>query len=280
MLSVFQDTTLQDQFDEKGYIIVPSLLSPADIETLINLFSEYQTEYTSSFHTTHFSSNFDYKKKVHTLVSEIVFEEAKSLLKGFKPVFGNFMIKLPDPGVPMPLHADWSYVDESTARSIAIWVPLVDTDTQNGCIGVVEGSHTITNIIRGPNIKQSSSLETDAIWARKYGKLIPMKAGDAMIYDHRLLHFSPANKSDKVRPALNLSLVPEGIDVIHFYTPGDSDSIEKYSVPSSDFFIDYDSFQRPKSGSISALIPKDSVKYIDSKMKHYRLKRLIRSILV
>jgi hypothetical protein len=278
MSPIFKNEQLDKQLSDKGYIIADSLLDKEEIKRLYDFATSHDSHYSSAFHTTHFSTDTSYKKEVHNLISQAVSPKVEKLLQNFKPIFGNLMIKMPDPSVTMPLHADWCYVDEKRTRSLAVWIPLVDTNIENGCIGVVEGSHRVTNIIRGPNIKQSSSLETDAIWAEKYGKLIPMKAGDAFIYDHALLHFSPANKSGKIRPALNLSMVPQDTEIIHYCIPDGAENMEKYIVTSADFYIDYDNFQRPRSGRVIEHLPKDTVKYIDDRMKYYKLKRSIKTI--
>ena len=135
MSSVFRDPLLQQQFDKQGYVLVSSLINGGDIEELKGLFTKFREECNSNFHTTHFSTNVEYKKQVHDVIASVVGLKASPLLNDFIPLFGNFMIKNPDPENFMPLHADWTYVDESKFSSVAIWVPLVNVDAENGCPG-------------------------------------------------------------------------------------------------------------------------------------------------
>lgn len=264
MNKTFVDEKYQKQFEEKGYVLVP-VLGAEQIDVLSDVINKHAAQLEGAFHSTHFSSDAEYKKQAHTFIEETVFPCVAPLLTGHIPIFGNFMVKNPDPHVYMQLHADWAYVEEPSMRSIAVWIPLVDTDEHNGCLGVIEGSHKILNAIRGPGIKQSSYLH-DKEWVEKYGKLLPMKAGEAIIYDHALLHYSPANKSGKVRPALNLSVVPDAVPLIHYYSASDTDVIEKYELDSADFFIGYESFKSPKGGKKIAEISRQGFETIDAKM--------------
>jgi hypothetical protein len=268
MFSVFRDPGLQKQFEQNGYILQSSLLGAGEVETLSALFTKFRDEYNGAFHTSHFSTDVVYKKQVHDTLAGLVFPKASPLLNNFMPLFGNFMIKNSDPENFMPLHADWTYVDEQQFCSVAIWIPLVDVDAENGCLGIIEGSHKVTNIVRGPLIQQSSH-QHDKDWARRFGKLIPMKAGDAIIYNHALLHYSPPNKTIVARPALNLSIVPEAAKWLHYCKPEGVNEIEVYSVPDSSFYIRYNNFQRPETGTLIKTLPGNVIELIDDRMENY-----------
>jgi ectoine hydroxylase-related dioxygenase (phytanoyl-CoA dioxygenase family) len=268
MQPVFNSSLLQKEFDRNGYVFVGHLLDAAALAELRALFEKHKAYFEGPFHTSHFSDDVNYKQEVNNTIAKVVFEKAATLLHNYTPLFGNFMIKNPAPHAGMDLHADWTYVDETQHTSVAIWVPLIDVNDHNGCFGLIEGSHKVTNMIRGPLIRQSSR-NRDSIWEKKYGKLMPMKAGDAIIYSHRLLHYSHPNKSNVVRPAINLSLVPASAPVIHYCMPQGTDEILLYHVPSTDFYIQYTHFQTPQTGAPVQTLPKDTVKYIDPVMEKF-----------
>lgn len=271
MEPVFNDPELQHRFAEKGYVILPRLLREEDMAHLTGLFAKFAEQYAQPFHSSHFSTDKGYKQNVHQAVCDTVYPRAAPFLNGFRPIFGNFMVKKPDPENFLQMHADWAYVDETTHRSVSIWIPLVDTTPANGCLGVMEGSHQIMNTVRGPGIQQNHFVH-DREWVKRYGTLLPMQAGDAIVYDHALLHFSPANTSGQIRPALNLSLVPQHVPVVHYCIPegGDASVIEKYAVPDDSFYIHYNNFQRPQTGTLVETLPKSVVVFIDEKIeKHY-----------
>lgn len=256
---------------------MPSFLDPKGIDALLALFTKFQDEYSGPFHTSHFSTNTVYKKEVHDLISGTVFPPTAPYLNDFSPLFGNFMIKNPDPAASMDLHADWTYVDELQYRSLAVWIPLVDVNIENGCFGVIEGSQKIANTIRGPLIRQSTR-DHESEWEKRYGKLFPMKAGDAIFYDHALLHYSPANKTNKVRPALNLSMAPASAQWLHYCQPEGANEIDLYKVTNPDFYINYIHFQRPETGEVIAKIPSSEIEYIDERMNKFWRINLVNKI--
>lgn len=267
-MSTFRDNAYQQAFSQKGYVILKGLIAPDELKSLMEAFHQSDNHVRESFHTSHFSSDTDYKSRTHDTIVQTVFPKIAPYLEDYVPVFGNFMIKKAGGGNFLQMHADWTYVDEHNRRSVSVWIPFVDTNESNGCLGVIEYSHQFMNSLRGPGIRQNN-FDRDRIWVKKYGKLLPMSAGDAIIYDHGLLHFSPPNQTGETRPALNLSLVPEGAEVIHYCIPEGASAIEKYIVTDKDFFIQYDHWQRPRTSSPVEFIPADTVKFIDIQMENY-----------
>jgi Phytanoyl-CoA dioxygenase (PhyH) len=269
MAHIFKDRIRQRRFERTGYIEVPAL-NEEDLRQLLDLFGRHLDQYAQPFHTTHFSGSLSYKQEINDAIIRIVFPRLAPYLINCKPIFGNLMVKHGMNGYFMPLHADWTYVDEDQCRSIAAWIPLVDSDENNGCLGIIEGSHRVSEKIRGPRIQQTS-YKYDKEWVWKYGKLLPTRAGHAVLFDHALMHFSPPNNTAQSRPALNLSIVPCEADIIHYCIPEGTDLIEKYKVEDGDFYLKYDNFQRPQTNTLISTLPADSVKWVDEKMQHYTL---------
>lgn len=72
--------------------------------------------------------------------------------------------------------------------------------------------------------------------------------------------------------------MPQGVNYMHYCLPEGATAIEQYSVPNSDFYINYNHFERPPSPTLVKTIPIGEIKFIDPKMKNFRLKRLIRNL--
>lgn len=277
MRSTFRDSSLQKDFERKGFLIFPGLLSAADVAVLRDLFASFRSECAGPFHTSHFSSDLAYKKRVHDTMASVIVPKVAPYLNDYAPLFGNLMVKNPDPQVAMDLHADWSYVDEAQSRSVAVWSPLVDTTPDNGRFGVIGGSHKITNMVRGPLIRQSTR-DNESLWERLYGRLLPMQAGDVIIYDHALLHYSPPNKSSEARPAINLSFAPQEGPWLHYCQPEGSDEIEVYEVTDPEFYMQYDHFRRPQLGKLCRTIKPSESTYIDGRMNTFWKQRMLDKI--
>ena len=267
MRDIFKDKALQKEFERKGYVQMP-LLDVKEISALFDVFQQNEKEYNQPFHTSHFSNEEGYKRVVNESIIRIVFPKLSGILNNCIPIFGNLMVKQAMHDYFMPLHADWAYVNEDEYRSIAVWIPLVDTDETNGCLGVIESTHKISNKIRGAQIHQTGYIH-DKEWVKRYGKLLPTKAGYAIIYDHALMHYSPANKTSAPRPALNLSVVPAGAAIIHYCIPEGGNEIEVYRVDNSDFYLSYNKGERPKTKSMIRTMPAETVKWVDEKMETF-----------
>ena len=267
MRSIFKDPDLQKEFERKGFVEMPALDSN-DIRELHEIFLRHEKEYAQPFHTSHFSTEINYKTEINDAIFRIVFDRIAPILENCKPIFGNLMIKHGMNDYAMPLHADWTYVNEDEFRSISAWIPLIDTNEENGCLGVIEGSHRVSEKIRGPNIQQNSYTK-DKDWVKKYGNLLPTKAGHAILFDHALMHYSPPNTVDGTRPALNLSIVPAEADIFHYCIPEGSQEIEVYRVDGTEFYLKYSHYQRPETSSLIRRQPADSVKWVDKKMENF-----------
>jgi ectoine hydroxylase-related dioxygenase (phytanoyl-CoA dioxygenase family) len=265
---LFIDTKLEEAFSRYGYVILPNLLDRNDINVLTDTYQSFSSHISQPFHTSHFSNDVIYKRTIQSAIFDVVFPKIKNQLCDYSPVFANFMVKNPTGDNFLQLHADWAYTEEKEYRTASIWIPLVDVNKQNGCLGVIEGSHAFMNKVRGPGIQQNN-FNRDKIWVKKYGKLLPVNAGDAIVFDHALLHYSLANETNSARPALNMSVVPRQAALLHYCIPDDTNEIEKYSVDNLDFFLLYENWKRPQLGQPVAYLQKSVVPFIDERMENY-----------
>lgn len=267
MATVFKDEKLNAHFNKYGYAVAP-VLSASEVEALKVFYLNNPNPFKAEFHTTHFSTDKNYKQSVHDAIIGATQRGVHALLNNYVPAFGNYMVKEAGGNNPMPLHADWAYVDESAHTSVAIWIPLVDTTIENGCLGVIPFSQHLSWHIRGPRILQWTPPYNEQL-VNGAGKLIPVKAGTGIIYNHRLIHYSPPNNSGQVRPAINLSLVPQGVQVLHYTVPEGKEGIHCYEVDNFDFFIHYDNFQVPERGRLREVISLDSVPLINNRVEAF-----------
>jgi len=279
-MSKFRNTELNQHFHQNGYVKIESI--PSEIlEQLQAFYKAHHPKNIDGFHTTHFSTDKEYKKLVNDGLIEILTPVIDDLLAGYTPAFANFMVKTGGGNNPMPLHADWTYVQEPENISISMWIPLVDTITQNGCLGVIPYSQHLSQNIRGPKITQVLP-PYDAMLIQRMGKLIPIKAGQAILYDHRLLHYSTANNTNAARPALNVSIVPKSTEIIHYTCPEGQDLIHKYIINDLNFFVRYDNFQFPQMGEATENRQLSDVPLIHHKvanfMKVYGANNLFRKL--
>jgi hypothetical protein len=90
----------------------------------------------------------------------------------------------------------------------------------NGTLQVVPGSHKRFGEVRGPLIPW----ELDNIKSKIIDKyLVPLetKAGDCVILDDSIIHYSAVNKTEGLRLAIQLICVPSDMPSLHYYGRGD-----------------------------------------------------------
>jgi hypothetical protein len=156
------------------------------------------------------------------------------------------MVKEPGPEGDFPVHQDWTYVDESRFASYAFWIPMQDVTINNGVLHTVSGSHRFITALRGPYVHEPFKQLSESI-KTKYAEPVNLKAGEALIWDHRLIHFSLPNVSSGPRMAFTLIAVPKEARTIHCFGLDETrgTTIEKYEVD-SDFFLRYTIGKKPE----------------------------------
>ena len=156
----------------------------------------------------------DQKAKIYEFLSDVFDEHIRQYLDNYRAITGGFVSKKSDPGSVVRLHPDWAFVNEAAYTSVNLWIPLCETDANNGALTVLKGSHRIKQSVRGIGIPLRMNFSYDL--AAKYLTVISMKPGWILLYDHRLLHGSGANQSGRTRTAAAMSLIPSEATPLHY----------------------------------------------------------------
>lgn len=230
----FRDDALQKEFEEKGYVLLP-FLNGDEVDYLREQYTCLQHDLGKGFHASMHSKNIDYRRKVNQIISAIFTPKAQQILLNYRPLVANYTVKEPGQASFFDFHLDWNMVDETLYRSITIWCPLTDTNAENGNLWILEASHTLGNSYRcGPGLELFFE-HPDELQKMKYEKkALPMKAGQAIIYDHKLFHGSPPNMSRDIRIAINQAMCPAEAPAMH-YASVDNGDIQAFEVD-DDFF--------------------------------------------
>jgi len=246
---IFVDPSLQTHFDEKGYVTV-DFLNPEEVEALSNFYQHTTSSEMKGFHASMFHQSQVYKTTVDQHIRKIVGAKIGQYLHNYYPLYANFMVKEPGKDSEMKIHQDWAYVDESKYSSLAIWFPLINLSPENGALFFIEGNHHIENPIRGMGIACPYE-HLEKRLHESFLKEIPLKAGQAIIWHHRLVHWSPPNLSNQRRIAATSILVPQNVDIYHFYRDFNwpQNKAEKFLVDNA-FFMNYNIGIRPEAKSL------------------------------
>ncbi len=230
---IFREPGLNKQLDTKGYVVLP-FLNQEQVNTLREIYLRYQSN-SLYFHSTTFFDDLERKKKLSEEVGEVYKNRLETNFTGYRKMGASFLTKPNGEGGFMPVHQDWTIVDESKYGSYTIWVPLQDVNEDNGAITVLEGSHKLTPTLRSPTLPVVIKDAEPAI--RQRMKTLRMKAGEAFIFNHALIHASHLNNSGKDRIAVTFGLVPAEAQLCYYHL-NEKNEVEKYEVE-DDFFMRY-----------------------------------------
>jgi len=209
--TVLSDPTLDLEFRRKGYVVYP-LLNPDQVESLLELHAASTPEVPADYYATPFSQDPEYRWRLYKGITGVMQDQLSRLLPEYQTVIGGFVTKRANTTQgKVPIHQDYSFVDNQKHVSVHVWCSLVDTNERNGCIKVVKGSHSFFKHISAipPNPSPFGPISEQL--EREFTTRLPMKAGEALIYDERLLHASDDNLSDSLRIAGGCALVPAAV---------------------------------------------------------------------
>jgi ectoine hydroxylase-related dioxygenase (phytanoyl-CoA dioxygenase family) len=244
-MAVFHNSKLNESLLKEGYVII-SLLNQDDINLLETFYYLPENEGYTNVFTTYACSSFEYKDKVDALLKEVIGKKLKTLFTDeMIPFWGNFMMKIPSENSNMPLHTDWQYVDENQHISLNVWVPFTDTNLENGALHVVPKSHLYCNYPRGMNLPRYYEKNEEDI-KKKFGKALYLKKGEAVIYDHRLLHYSFANKSNTNRLAATLVYVPNKAKIALYFRNNTTEKTHAFEIENATSLIQSNFYELPK----------------------------------
>jgi len=243
---VFRDTAHNSILIRDG-AITAQLLTADEAAELLQFYLAEAPDSAPGFHATMFSSDSAYRERVDARIKAVLGPRLDLFLSDYRCVVGNFVVKEHGrAGTEVSVHQDWTFVrDESQMRSVNVWCSLIDTDSSNGGQSVFRGSHQIAPVLRGPYFPNPFVTHAETI-VREYLVDVPLRAGQAIIYDHSLVHATPANRSAQTRVAANLVLVPCEAAVVHCYLDRDDPNAkpEMFAVE-DDFFLRNVIGQRP-----------------------------------
>lgn len=237
----------QEELINKGYIIKP-FISSEECASLLDKFlqlnpndkfapSGNENFTRSTIHTTFLDTNEDYKRKADELIREVFSSHIESLLNNYKILTGNFFVK-PSGRGKLDIHQNWSFLQDVNDTTLTVWCPLVDVNELNGTIQLVEGSHKITPNIVTPNCPPAYN-GLEEIIVNNYSKPISLKAGDCLIFDDNIIHWSGKNKSSSPRYVVQILCIPiESKPVFYYLDPTTPEKGFEVLEMDKDFFIE------------------------------------------
>ncbi|MFT4544640.1 MAG: ectoine hydroxylase-related dioxygenase (phytanoyl-CoA dioxygenase family) [Bacteroidia bacterium] len=232
---------------EKDGFVVFQLCDETQIQRLNDLYQTVPADSSSLFWSSSFLEDTEFKIDL-SKKAEAVFEPSLTKVLDSHQTLGcSFLTKFPGKNSEMPIHQDWTVVDETKFGSYTIWMPIQNATAENGALQVIPGSHKLSSELRSPSLPVT--FEGIRKQLRPYLQLVELKAGEAMLFNHALMHSSPANTTDEPRVAVTYGFVPKEASLCMYYSK--ADKVQKYNMP-SDMFIKYPQIRNePLIGDLS-----------------------------
>jgi ectoine hydroxylase-related dioxygenase (phytanoyl-CoA dioxygenase family) len=212
----------------------------------------------AGFYTTLWSPSLDYRRGVDQAIRRVFDRRVPTLLGPSRMFLSQFAVKpAGEASSECPLHQDWSFTDDTKYRVVSIWCPLVDVDSANGCLAVVPGSQWAHPRIRPNGPKEGfywPFYDVEPILRARYLKEIPMKAGNCVIYDGRIIHGSRTNSTSQDRPAVVATFAPAHAPLYHYWqnTP---ETVEVFDVDEEFYLSDVEYGHRPAERPLVGILP-------------------------
>ncbi|HKK76945.1 MAG TPA: phytanoyl-CoA dioxygenase family protein [Saprospiraceae bacterium] len=213
-MKILQEDQLDEQLLEDGYVIVP-FFADEQIAHLRTLFAQLHTDPIQGFYASAHVPDPSFRTRISEEIRSVATPLVEQYFTDALALGGTFIAKAAgDAGILQP-HQDWNIVDEEQHRSFNIWIPLVDVSKENGAVEILPGSHRKLQTYRGANLPNAFDEVRPLVWAAM--KTLEMKAGQALIYDHRLVHGSGANQSEELRLAIVLGTIHREAPMRYYY---------------------------------------------------------------
>lgn len=222
MKPLFRDQSAQEQFDRDGFF-VSRLFAPEQVERLLALYrSHVQESEVSGLYESSRNKPYDVNRSINEAIRDQVTLAAADLLLPSKLYGGTFMVKSHVRSDVLPLHQDWSVVEEDRYRTMFVWCPLVDLSVLNGGLFVLPGSHRYFAATLRSGSYASNRYVLPAQLS-KHVQDVPLRAGQAIFYSDALFHGSHANDSTQDRIVVTARVMEDGADLVYFHRASDTE---------------------------------------------------------
>ena len=216
----------QDKYDQllrDGFCVIERVLKPDMLEE-VRTVSDRLLDVQSPSH-------FEEQKSTGSMVS--VFDDVSfARLVAYPPALAalaalgfdqptwssGYVISKPPRSPALFWHPDWwGWADpcsyEPPPQQVFLMYYLVDTDQHNGCLRVIAGSHLNRHPLHREeahtdDLRAMADPDHPAYQPAPGEMDVPVRAGDLVIGDSRLLHAAHGNKSDQRRTVITLWYIP------------------------------------------------------------------------
>ena len=245
--AIFRDPEVQEQFDRDGYVMLDFASAEVVKEIGAKFYALFPT-LPEGFSSGASIADDGVKQKLFSEMDMVLNQSMDATFINYKKLGSTFLCKAPGEKGHVGVHQDWTVVDEPKYASATVWIPTQDVDERNGALRVLPGSHRFFDKYRNNTIPFSYRGSEQLLWDNMM--TVPMKAGQAFVLNHAVIHGSAINNTDKERLVIVYGITSQEAKLVFYYKKnGTNDRIEKFEMP-DDFFLRYHNIgERPLFGN-------------------------------
>ncbi|MCC6447864.1 MAG: phytanoyl-CoA dioxygenase family protein, partial [Chitinophagaceae bacterium] len=218
---------IEDAFKAQGYVVYGNIDEKAintlkDIDKQLGIPDFVGCDFNVGMN----SDIYESRKLMQERIAAILMPFFENILVDFDFFSASFVNKNPTERFVITAHQDFTYSDEPNEPSFMCWIPLINTNYENGAIGFIPKSHLFYNYKRAfPFPLEYSPIVLNEIELMKYLDIQQMKAGQMVFFFNNTIHGSFANYSKNIRQAINISFIKKNANMFIYIT--DPNSVEK-----------------------------------------------------
>ncbi|HKO62447.1 MAG TPA: phytanoyl-CoA dioxygenase family protein [Pyrinomonadaceae bacterium] len=211
MRRIFKDSEHEHLFRRDGYLVL-NAFDPAAIKRIEKFYLTNSDQEFTGFHNSLNIYSPEQKATIHKFLAGIFDEYLSKYFDNYKALIATFSVKNPGPNGLIKPHRDWQLCDQESSAA-QLWVPLCDTNADNGGLGVFKGSHKLKSTLHGTNLR--SIFPISAAYY-KYLTFFRIKVGEVLIISTKTIHASGNNTAGGQRAVASMGIIPAEAKPIHY----------------------------------------------------------------
>ena len=131
----------------------------------------------------------------------------------------------------------------------------MDSNEANGTLQLAPGTHKRFGKYRGPMVPwELNNIQQEIISTQL--KPANIKAGQAVILDDSIVHYSNVNHTDSLRLAIQLIMIPSDFPSIHYHmNPAKSQETIQVLEVDKDFYMEFNPWKQPENVKVINALP-------------------------
>lgn len=213
-------------FRTNGYLLPGQFIDDDALRRLAAIFTEHLADRGSKLADELDTPHFLDPRLLDFLLDDAILDPIEQLVGPDILLWSShFISKDPAVGRATPWHTDADYWNgrlSDDSRIVTVWISLDGSDTDNGCMRVVPGSHhNESGGTYHPVPRESNTFgrEIDEVDDSAAVDLV-LKPGEASLHDGRIIHGANPNTSSRRRTGYTMRYLPANVRIVPENNPG------------------------------------------------------------